>query len=374
MSPSRTVAILLKEAIQLRRDRLTLAMMVIIPIVQLMLFGYAINTDPKGLPVAVLIEDRSRFSRAVEVAMVNSGYFEIERRVADQRQADGLLDSGEVAFVVTVPVGFKRALLRGERPQILLAADATDPAAASNALAAFDELASRAISRELGGAYRALSGAPPPFDLVIHRRYNPEGVTRYNIVPGLLGVILTMTTILSTALSLTREAERGTMENLLAMPTRASEIMIGKIAPNIGLGFVQVAIILIAARYLFGVPMLGSLWLLLGVLLVFVAANVSLGYLFSTLARNQMQAMQMTFFFFLPSILLSGFMFPFRGMPQWAQWIGEALPLTHFLRIVRGILLKGNDFVHFAQEFWIIVAFTLAVGALTLLRFRRTLD
>ena len=374
MSPSRTLAILLKEVIQLRRDRLTLAMMVIIPIVQLMLFGYAINTDPKRLPTAVLIEDHSRFSRAVEVAMVNSGYFEIERGVDNQDQADGLLDTGKVAFVVTVPVGFERALLRGERPQILVSADATDPAASSNALAAFGELADRAISRELGGAYTQLAAAPPPVDLVIHRRYNPEGVTRYNIVPGLLGVILTMTTILSTALSLTREAERGTMENLLAMPTRASEIMIGKITPNIGLGFVQVAIILVTARYLFGVPMLGSLWLLMGVLLVYIAANVSLGYLFSTLARNQMQAMQMTFFFFLPSILLSGFMFPFRGMPGWAQWLGEFLPLTHFLRIVRGVLLKGNDFAHFAQEFWIIVAFTVAVGALTLVRFRRTLD
>jgi len=374
MSPARTLAILLKEVIQLRRDRLTLAMMVIIPIVQLMLFGYAINTDPKRLPTAVLIEDRSRFSRAVEVAMVNSGYFELQRRVDNQHEADGLLDTGEVAFVVTVPVGFERALLRGERPQILIAADATDPAASSNALTAFGELASRAISRELAGAFARLDATPPAFDLVIHRRYNPEGVTRYNIVPGLLGVILTMTTILSTALSLTREAERGTMENLLAMPTRASEIMIGKIAPNIGLGFVQVAIILVTARYLFGVPMLGSLWLLLAVLLVYIAANVSLGYLFSTLARSQMQAMQMTFFFFLPSILLSGFMFPFRGMPEWAQWIGEALPLTHFLRIVRGVLLKGNDFAHFAQEFWIIVGFTLAVGALTLLRFRRTLD
>jgi len=374
MSPSRTLAILLKEVIQLRRDRLTLAMMVIIPIVQLMLFGYAINTDPKRLPTAVLIEDHSRFSRAVEVAMVNSGYFELVRRVDNHREADGLLDTGEVAFVVTVPVGFERALLRGERPQILLAADATDPAAASNALAAFGDIASRAISRELAGAFARLDATPQPFDLVIHRRYNPEGITSHNIVPALLGVILTMTTILSTALSLTREAERGTMENLLAMPTRASEIMIGKIAPNIGLGFVQVAIILLAAYYLFGVPMLGSLWLLLAVLLVYIAANVSLGYLFSTLARSQMQAMQMTFFFFLPSILLSGFMFPFRGMPEWAQWIGEVLPLTHFLRIVRGILLKGNGFAHFAHEFWLIVAFTLAVGTLILLRFRRTLD
>jgi len=359
--------------IQLRRDRLTLAMMVVIPIVQLMLFGYAINTDPKSLPTALLIEDPSRFSRGITVAMINSGYFDIVGEVTDRKAADALLDRGEVAFVVTVPAAFAREVLRGEQPQLLLEADATDPAAASNAVAAFGELASRAVARELGSGY-AQRAAAQAVDLVIHRRYNPEGLTRYNIVPGLLGVILTMTTILSTALSLTREAERGTMENLLAMPTRASEIMIGKIAPNIALGFVQVAIILAAARYLFGVPMLGSLWLLLAVLLVYIAANVSLGYLFSTLARNQMQAMQMTFFFFLPSILLSGFMFPFRGMPEWAQWIGEVLPLTHFLRIVRGILLKGNGFAEFAQEFWVIVGFLLVVGTVTLVRFRRTLD
>jgi ABC-2 type transport system permease protein len=269
-----------------------------------------------------------------------------------------------------VPAGFSRALLRGDRPQLLIEADATDPAAASNALASFGEVAARGLALDLPpGA----APGEPPFELVVHRRYNPEGITRYNIVPGLLGVILTMTTILSTALSLTREAERGTMENLLAMPARPSEIMVGKILPYIGLGLVQVAIVLVAARFLFAVPMLGSLWLLSGALLVFITANVALGYLFSTLARSQMQAMQMTFFFFLPSILLSGFMFPFRGMPGWAQAIGEVLPLTHILRVVRGILLKGNGFAEIGPELLPILGFVSAVVVATLLRFRRTL-
>lgn len=374
MSPSRTYAIFMKEVIQLRRDRLTAAMMVGIPIMQLILFGFAINTDPKHLPTALLIEDHGRFSRGIAWAMRNSGYFAFTGEIDTDAEGQRMLDDGDVAFTVTIPPGFGRALLRGDKPRIVVEADATDPSASSNALAAFREIAQRGIEREMPGASLR---APPdmlPFELILHRRYNPEGITQYNIVPALIGVILTMTTTLSTAMSLTREAERGTMENLLAMPTRASEIMIGKIAPNIVLGFVQVAIILAAAYYVFSVPVLGSLWLLLAALLIYIAANVSLGYLFSTLARSQMQAMQMTFFFFLPSIMLSGFMFPFRGMPEWAQWMGEVLPLTHFLRIVRGILLKGNNAPTIAPEVWPIALFTLVVGILILLRFRRTLD
>ena len=370
---SRAFAIFLKEVIQMRRDRLTLAMMVGIPIIQLILFGFAINNDPRRLPTALLLEDQGRFSRSIVSAMETSSYFEIVSAITSNAEADALLDRGEVAFVVTIPAGFSRALMRGERPQILIEADATDPASASNALGALGEIVERGIARDAAGAAmkpRAASRA----DLVVHRRYNPEGITRYNIVPGLLGVILTLTSVLSTALSLTREVERGTMENLLAMPTRAWEIMFGKITPNISLGFVQVAIILLAAHFVFGVPMLGPFWVLLAGVLAFIAANVSLGYLFSTLARSQMQAMQLTFFFFLPSILLSGFMFPFRGMPVWAQWIGEALPLTHLLRIVRGVLLKGNGMANVAGEMWPILAFMLVVGVITLARFRRTLD
>lgn len=373
-SLARVSAILLKELIQMRRDRLTFAMMVGIPIVQLILFGFAINTDPKHLPAAALVEDTSRFGRSIFAAMRNSRYFDFVADAGSEARAAGMLARGEVAFVVTVPADFGRDLVRGARPALLLQADATDPAAASSAVGAIAEIVRSGLAHDLRGPLQSLRASEPPVDVVVHRMYNPEGITQYNIVPGLLGVVLTMTTILMTAMALTRELERGTMENLLAMPARPPEIMVGKILPYIGLGFIQVGVILAAAWSIFTVPMLGSLAVLLLALLVFIAANVTLGYTFSTLARTQMQAMQMTFFFFLPSILLSGFMFPFRGMPVWAQWIGEVLPLTHFLRIVRGIVLKGNGIPEILPELGAIAAFLLAVATVALMRYRRTLD
>ncbi|HEX2257883.1 MAG TPA: ABC transporter permease [Afifellaceae bacterium] len=373
-SVARTVAVLMKELIQMRRDRLTFAMMVGIPIVQLVLFGFAINTDPKSLPTAAIVADHGPHVRAIVAGMRNSGYFNFIGAAGSEADARAMLARGDVAFVITVPPGFTHDLLRGDRPQLLLEADATDPAAASNAVGAFERIVASALRHDLIGPSGALAAEPPAVETVLHRLYNPEGITQYNIVPGLLGVVLTLSTVLMTALALTREYERGTMENLLAMPARPAEIMVGKVVPYIGLGFVQVTVILIAARLLFDIPLIGSLWLLLAVLLVFIAANVTLGYTFSTLAHTQMQAMQMTFFFFLPSILLSGFMFPFRGMPDWAQWIGEALPLTHFNRIVRGIVLKGNDLPAILPDIWPIGAFFLAVATLALVRYRRTLD
>ncbi len=374
VSLARVGAILLKELIQMRRDRLTFAMMVGIPIVQLILFGFAINTDPKHLPAAALVEDTSRFGRSIFAAMGNSRYFDFVADAGSEARAAEMLARGEVAFVVTVPADFGRDLVRGARPALLLQADATDPAAASSAVGAIAEIVRSGLAHDLRGPLEGLRAGEPPVDVVVHRMYNPEGITQYNIVPGLLGVVLTMTTILMTAMALTRELERGTMENLLAMPARPAEIMVGKILPYIGLGFIQVGVILAAAWTIFTVPMLGSLIVLLLALLVFIAANVTLGYTFSTLARTQMQAMQMTFFFFLPSILLSGFMFPFRGMPVWAQWIGEVLPLTHFLRIVRGIVLKGNGIPEILPELGAIAVFLAAVATIALLRYRRTLD
>lgn len=371
---SRIAAVLVKEFIQMRRDRLTFAMIVVLPIVQLILFGYAINNDPKSLPTAVLEEDHSRFSRAFIAGLENTGYYKITHSVRSEAEARRLLETGKVTFVVTVPTNFGRDLARGTRPQALIQADATDPAATSNAIAALEGLKTTAVRRELAGSLSALNSGGPAFDIVVHRLYNPEGITAYNIVPGLIGVVLTLSTILMTALALTRETERGTMENLLAMPVQPIEVMLGKIAPYIGIGVVQMAIILGAAKLLFAVPILGSITLLYGVLFLFVAANVCLGYTFSTLARTQMQAMQMTFFFFLPSILLSGFMFPFRGMPQWAQAIGEVLPLTHFLRMARGILLKGNGIAEIAPQTWPLVAFLFVVGWIAISRYRRTLD
>ena len=374
MSWNRFLAILIKEFRQVRRDRLTFGMMVGVPIVQLILFGFAINSDPKHLPLALIDGDRSEFSRSFVAGLENSAYFEITRRAAGAREGDQLLAEGIVQFVLLIPPDFSRKLIRGERPVMLLAADATDPAATGNALAAINAIGQRAIGRELVGPLAGLRPADEPFEIRIQRRYNPEGLTRYNVVPGLIGVILTMTMVMMTSLAMTRERERGTMENLLATPAKPVEVMFGKIVPYILIGYVQVSVILGAARLLFDVPMVGSLLLLSLVLVVFIAANLAVGFTFSTIARNQLQAMQLTFFFFLPSMLLTGFMFPFRGMPGWAQAIGEALPLTHFLRIVRGILLKGNGIAEVAPHLWPIALFMLVAGAVALRRYRQTLD
>ena len=370
----RFVAVLVKEFIQMRRDRLTFAMMVGIPMIQLVLFGFAINTDPKHLPTALVMGDQSAFSRSVLAALSNSGYFELVRVAESEREAERLLAEGEVQFVVNIPEGFARKVVRGERPALLIEADATDPAATSNAIAALTAVGQTVLTRDLGGALSGLQSGPAPFDVRIHRRYNPEGVTQYNIVPGLMGVILTMTMIMMTALAMTRERERGTMESLLATPVRPLEVMIGKIIPYILVGYIQVTLILLVSRFVFGVPMQGSLILLLGCVLIFMLANLSVGMLFSTIAKNQMQAMQMTFFFFLPSILLSGFMFPFRGMPHWAQHVGDILPLTHLLRIVRGILLKGNGMMEVLPHLGPLLLFMLVVILIGLKRYRRTLD
>ncbi|MBI2383364.1 MAG: ABC transporter permease [Gammaproteobacteria bacterium] len=358
----------------MRRDRLTFAMMVGIPLIQLVLFGFAINADPKHLPTAVAAGEATPFSRSLVAAMETSGYFRVTATPASVAEGERLLRLGQVQFLLHIPSDFSRRLIRGERPALLLEADATDPAATGNALAAVRELADGALRRDLGGALAGLDSRPPPFELRLHRRYNAEGITQYNIVPGLMGVILTMTMIIMTALAMTRELERGTMENLLAMPVRPLEVMLGKILPFVLVGYVQVLVILLAARYAFGVPMVGSVWLLLACVLPFILANLTVGITFSSLARNQTQAMQMSFFFFLPSILLSGFMFPYRGMPGWAQALGEVLPLTHFLRLVRGIVLKGHGIVEVWHYLWPLAAFTLAVLGLGLRRFRRTLD
>lgn len=374
MSWTRFLAILIKELRQVRRDRLTFGMMVAVPIMQLVLFGFAINGDPKQLPLAVVAMDQSEYTRSFVAGLENSGYFRVTHRPGTAQQADELLAQGRVQFVLVVPSDFSRRLLRGEKPAMLLAADATDPAATGNAIAALQQIGQRSLGRELAGPYAALRTPEPAFDLRVQRRYNPEGVTAYNVVPGLIGVILTMTMIMMTSLAMTRERERGTMENLLATPARPLEVMLGKIVPYILIGYVQVAVVMAAAWLLFDVPMVGSLWLLSAVLVLFIAANLAVGFTFSTIARNQLQAMQLTFFFFLPSMLLTGFMFPFRGMPGWAQAIGEALPLTHFLRIVRGILLKGNGVEQIMPELWPIGLFMLVAGGLALRRYRQTLD
>ena len=371
---ARLGALLAKELIQMRRDRITFAMMLGVPLLQLVLFGFAINTDPKGLPAALVAQRGDAFSRAMVSALENTGYYRFVRTGIGPREAEMALASGEVAFVVTIPPDFSRRLLRGDRPQLLIEADATDPAVASGAISTLSSVASQALLRELGTENEARREAVERLEVVVHRRYNPEGITQYNIVPGLLGVILQLTMVMMTAMALTRERERGTYENLLAMPASPLEIMIGKVLPYLGVGAVQVVVVLLAAKLLFSVPFFGSILLLLGGILLFVLALVLLGYTISTLAQSQMQAMQLTFFFFLPSLLLSGFMFPFRGMPQWAQYLGEIFPLTHFLRLIRAIMLKGAGAEIVGSQLVILTLFALAFSTIALQRFRRTLD
>jgi len=367
-------AVLGKEFIQMRRDRLTFALILGVPLMQLLLFGFAINNDPKHLPTAVSISDPGTFSNSIVAALNTSGYFDVVSATNSPDVARRQLAEGKVSFVVEIPANFSRDLVRGANPELLIQADATDPASSSNAVGALGEIAADALRDDLTGPLAVRAKASPAFTTVIHRLYNPEIITQWNIVPGLLGVILTMTMVLMTSMALTRERERGTYENLLAMPTTPIEIMIGKILPNIAVGLVQSVIVLLVAKFVFAVPMIGSLPLLFGVLVIFIAANLAVGYTFSTIAESQLQAMQMMVFFLLPSILLSGFAFPFRGMPDWAQWVGEALPVTHFLRVVRGILLKGNGAAEIWPDVWPLLLFMLASMGIALLRFRRTLD
>ncbi len=371
---NRIGAILLKEFIQMRRDRLTFGMMIAVPVIQLTLFGFAINSDPRHLPTYLYLQDNSTIVRSLVAGLRTSSYFDIVGQVGDPDTATQKLQNGDAAFVITVPPGFTRGVLRGDKPELLIEADASDPSAASNAVGFIQQIVSSSLQHDLKGEWAPLNPADPPVNVVIHRMYNPEGISQYNIVPGLLGVILTMTMIMITSIAMTRETERGNMENLLAMPARPWEVMIGKIVPYVGVGIVQTAIVLIAAYYIFQVPFIGSPWLLsLGVGL-FIVANLAVGFTFSTIARTQMQAMQMTFFFFLPSMLLSGFMFPFRGMPGWAQAIGQIFPLTHFLRIVRGVMLKGADWAAIWPNIWPMIVFLAVATAIAMVRYRSTLD
>ena len=375
-SPRRLSAMLAKEFVQMRRDRITFAMMLAVPIVQLLLFGYAINNDPRGLPAAILALGQDRYTRAVVSALEVSNYYRFGERPQSAAEAESLMAKGEISFLVTIPSDFGARVERADEPRILVEADATDPAAASGAVSALGTIAGRALLRAQGRepVTDPAGGGGDSLSFVVHRRYNPENITQYNIVPGLLGVILQMTMVMMTAMALTREIERGTMENLLAMPATAGEIMLGKVLPYLAVGAVQVLIVLGAAKLLFAVPFLGGLGLLLSCVLIFVLALVLLGYTISTMARTQLQAMQLTFFFFLPSLMLSGFMFPFAGMPGWAQALGELFPLTHFLRIIRAIMLKGADLGDIGDEVFYLSLFVPVFAGVALLRFRSTLD
>lgn len=373
-SLSRFWAIVVKEFIQMRRDRVTFGMMIGVPLMQLVLFGFAINADPKHLPTVVVLADYGSQGRTLLQAIRNSNYFEFIRAVETEQEAEQVLARGEAQFVINIPQNFSRDVLRGERPSILVEADATDPAATSNAIGSLRVLVTTALQQDLKGSLAYLARGDDPIELRVHARYNPEAITQYNIVPGLMGVVLTMTMVMITGLAITRERERGTMENLLSMPTRPFEVMIGKVLPYILVGYIQVILILLASHLLFNVPVYGNVPMLFLSALVFIVANLAMGITFSTLAQNQLQAMQLSFFFFLPSLLLSGFMFPFRGMPHWAQSIGELLPLTHFLRIVRGIMLKGSGVEEVVLQLWQIALFAIVVLVVGVKRYRQTLD
>jgi ABC-2 type transport system permease protein len=366
----RSYAMVVKEFIQLRRDRVSFAMIVMIPVMQLLLFGYAINTTPRHLPTAVLLQEDSDLARSILKALENTAYFRFTREVHDVAQFDDLLQSGKVLFGVEIPRGFERAVRRGDHPALLVAADATDPVAAGSALSALGMVVQTALAHDL------FTGDPPslPFEIRAHARYNPAGSSRLNIVPGLVGTILTMTMLIFTALSVTREIERGTMENLLAMPIKPVEVMFGKIIPYVLVGFIQATLIISIGVLLFGVPVLGSMFILALLTTLFITTNLSIGYTFSTIVQNQLQAMQLSMMFFLPSILLSGFMFPFAGMPVWAQYIGEGLPLTHYVRIVRAIMLKGATLENLQYDTIALIALMLLAMTIAVTRFRRTLD
>ncbi len=372
-SATRVLAVMIKEFKQLTRDRLTYAMMLALPVLQLLLFGYAINSEPRHLPTALLVQEDTVFARSITSALRNSAYFDLVAQARTPAELDDMIRRGEVQFAVTIPGDFTRRVVRGDQAQMLVEVDATDPSATGAAVAALAVLPTQALGADLKGAL-ARPTAEPLFEVVVHRRYNPEAITAYNIVPGLLGVILSMTLVMMTALSVTREAERGTMESLLATPVEPIEVMVGKLAPYVAVGLIQTAIILVLARVLFDVPMQGGwLGLSLGVAL-FIVGSLALGFLMSTVAKTQLQAMQMSVFYILPSILLSGFMFPFRGMPAWAQALGEVVPVTHFLRVVRGALLKGQGLEDMWRELLALVAFVCVVTALAMARYRRTLD
>jgi ABC-2 type transport system permease protein len=318
------------------------------------------------------MHEENDVTRSILAAIDNTGYFRLTKVARSEAEMDHWLRSGTVLFGIEVPVGFERSLRRGDKPALLVVADATDPMAAGSALGSLEGILQTALAGNRG--LPDLAAQPAAFEIRQHRRYNPAGVTSLNIVPGLLGTILTMTMLIFTALSVTRELERGTMESLLAMPIEPVEIMVGKIAPYIVIGFIQASLIIGLGVAMFGVPLLGSITLLAALSTLFIATNLSIGYTFSTIAQNQLQAIQMSFMFFLPNILLSGFMFPFAGMPAWAQWIGEALPLTHYIRIVRGIMLKGATLADLQGEALALLGLMLLAMTFAVRRFRRTLD
>ena len=374
LSLQRFGAVLIKEFIQMRRDRITFGMMIGLPIIQLMLFGFAINSDPRNLPTLIELNDNGPLTRAVIAGMQNSSYFDFRGPISGVAEGEEALRKGEANFVVVIPENFERDVVRGENPQILVAADASDPSATGGAVSALSGIVSTAISETLVGPLAKPGAGAAPFGVIVHREYNPEGKTSTNIVPGLLAIILSMTMVMITAVAIVKETERGTMEMLISTPVKPLEVMLGKILPYVFVGYVQTIVFLVAAMVVFNVPFEGSFWAFFVGFNLFIVVNLALGFLISTAARNQMQAMQLSFFTILPSILLSGFMFPFAGMPDWAQVIGTGVPATHFLRVVRAVMLKGGDVADVGEEFFALGLILAVIAGIAMLRYRQTLD
>lgn len=370
----RLIAIMKKEFIQLKRDRGTLGMIVMLPIMQLLLFGYAINTDPKNLPTAIISEDNTFLTRSIVSGLQNSEYFKITHLVSSDEQGNKLLRRGQVLFVVSIPDNFTQNVIHGEKPEILLQTDATDPTAVSGAVSSLNGIIDKVIQENMKGNIAYLKSQASAFSIIVHKLYNPEGFTKYNIVPGLIGLVLIVTGVMVTALAITRERERGTMENLLSMPIKPIEIMVGKIMPFVFIGLFQVGIVMLMAYFLFSVPFWGSVWLLFLCSLFFIVCNLAIGFLISTIAKNQIQALQMSIFVILPSIVMTGFMFPFQGMPVWAQIIAKCIPLTYFLSVARGIILKGAGFADIFPDLWPLGVIIAVLTIITMKAYKNTLD
>lgn len=367
----RVMAVLVKEFREMMRGQPSVILS--IPIIQLLLFGYAINDNPHNLPTAVYVQDQGEFARSILAALHNTGYFDIVATARSTAELDRLMALGKITFSVTIPGDFTRRVVRHDNAQILVEADASDPTATGSAVAALAALPATALEHDLTGAL-APEASAAPFTTVVHNRYNPEAITSYNIVPGLLGTVLSMTLVFMTAQSLAREREVGTLEGLLATPVRPVEVLIGKLAPYVGVGVLQSFIILTLARTLFDVPAAGGWDALIVGTVLFIIGSLALGFLISTMARTQQEAQLIAQFYFMPSFLLSGFFFPFAGMPGWAQVIGSMVPVTHFLRIVRGSLLKGQGIADAWPSLVALTLFVLAVSVLATLRYRTTLD
>lgn len=366
--------LIVKEFTQFKRDRSTFVIIIFMPILQLTIFGLAINMNPKHLPTALINSDNGPFSRSLIYKMQNTNYFKFDHYPQSEQEAKKLLATHQVLFTLTIPPDFSRKLVRGEKPAVLLEVDGTDPVSVAYAVSASSGMMANVFQYDLQGPLQRLNQTSAPSQLLIHTKYNPDANTQYNIVPGLLGTLLTMTFVMVASMALTREREHGTMETLLATPISPLEVIIGKATPFIVVGYLQVIIILIIAVFFFKVPMVGNLLLLLCVVMPFILANLSVGMTISTIAKTQLEASQTSIFFFLPSMLLSGFAFPFKGMPDWAQAIGNALPLTHFINIVRGIMLKGIGFAEVWVDLWPLLVFMLVMLVVALKRYRKTLD